>query len=103
MSEIILNGLSVDELISQIDSLIVSRINAAMEKLKADETHKLLSIEETCCLFVPKITRQTLHNWTSQGLIKSHTIGRSVFYKYSDIIDAAKPLNKIVRPELKVA
>jgi hypothetical protein len=97
MADIILNGLSPEDLLSKIDCLISARLNEAINRLKDEQPEKLLSVEETCSLFVPKITRQTLHNWTSQGLIKSHSIGRNVFYKLSDIMAAAKPLNRIVR------
>lgn len=105
---LIIQGMAVDQFTEDLAQLIKQavkeEVQAAMKQLKKEELEeRFLSIEETCKIFVPAISRQTLHNWTTQGLIKSHAIGRSVFYKYSDIIEAAKPLNRIVNPLFKSA
>lgn len=103
MEGLIIQGLSVDELLIKIESIVKQQVEQGINKLRAEETEKLLSVSATCKIFVPAITRQTLHAWTNQGYIPSHTIGRNVYYKLSDILSSAKRLNKIIRSDLKAA
>lgn len=103
MAEIILNGLTAEDLLKKIDEIVNNRLTEALQKLQTDEADKLLSVDITCGLFIPKISRQTLHSWTTQGLIPCHRIGRSVYYKFSDILKASEGLKKIVRSTLKAA
>lgn len=91
---IVLMPISLDALLDKIEE-IVSKI------LKGDQEEKiqsmLLSPAEACKLFNPAISRVTLHKWTKQGLIPSHRIGGRVFYKVSELVQAAKPIRKYDR------
>ena len=37
-----------------------------------------------------KVSKVTIHNWKKKGLIKSHRIGRRVYFKMDDINSAIK-------------
>jgi excisionase family DNA binding protein len=50
------------------------------------EDAELKSIAETAKAF--KVSKQTIHNWTKQGKIISHKIGRRVYYKKSDLMES---------------
>lgn len=83
---------------SDIDSLLLQIREVVKQELqsnhKAEIEEKLLSPNQAKDLFVPSISRQTLSNWTKDGLLTSYRIGGRVFYKYSEIIGAAKELKR---------
>ena len=60
----------------------------------ATQDEKLLSASEACKLFVPSISRLTLIRWTKADHLKEYRIGGRVYYKQSEIIEAAKHLEK---------
>lgn len=92
--QIVLLPISLTALLDKIEE-IVSKI------LKGDQEEKiqsmLLSPTEACKLFNPIISKVTLHKWTKQGLIPSHRIGGRVFYKVSELVEAARPIRKYDR------
>jgi hypothetical protein len=55
---------------------------------------QLLSPEEACKIFRPKISKPTLAKWTNDGLIAMQKIGGRVWYKYSDLLDAGSKLKR---------
>jgi hypothetical protein len=71
------------------------------EEIKAEQLNelqgKLLSRAEACKIFQPKISTVTLDKWTSEGRIQSRRIGRRVFYKYAEVVEAAKTLKKYIK------
>lgn len=54
-------------------------LNATTDYLSSDNVIELL-----------KISKVTLHNWKKKGLIKSHRIGRRVYFKKQDLEQAIK-------------
>lgn len=92
--QIVLLPISLTALLDRIEEIII-------KILKGDQEEKiqsmLLSPTEACKLFNPTISRVTLHKWTKQGLIPSHRIGGRVFYKVSELIEAARPIRKYDR------
>ena len=46
---------------------------------------EILTKKETEALL--SISPQTCRNWVKNGTLKSHNIGRRVFFKYSEIIE----------------
>ena len=46
---------------------------------------EILTKKETEALL--SISPQTCRNWVKNGILKSHNIGRRVFFKYSEIIE----------------
>ena len=92
---IILNGLSTDQLMQMIETVVSQRVEQAIRKTKEEDlSERFLSIEETRKLFVPALTRQTIHNWSESGVLKKHVISGRVYYKYSEIMQAVKHLKK---------
>ena len=89
-SQILLNGLSAEQLIELLRPMIREEIRQAL----FEQPEKLLSPAETCKLFNPAITKATLTSWTKQGLIQEHRIGGRVFYLQSEILASTKQLKK---------
>lgn len=93
-SQILLTPVPVQSMIDQI----IAAINNAFEtKQRLEFEEKLLTATETCKIFIPQIAKSTLSQWTTQGLIPVHRIGGRIFYKYSEVIDAAKRVRKYDR------
>lgn len=77
----------------ELKSLLCKLINGNEERL--------YSPEETRKLFHPAISRGTLSNWTKAGYLQSYSIGGKVFYKNSEVLEAAKGLRKFKQPNLQ--
>jgi excisionase family DNA binding protein len=90
-STILLSALSVEDLLLRIQE---ATRTAVQEELQKQHNEKLLSPKEVCELFSPKISRQTLHNYTKKGLIRSSMLGSSVRYKYSEVMEAVKSIRR---------
>ena len=82
----------LSELTEKIDSMhdALSKIASSQE---ADQ-ERLISASEACKLFVPSISRLTLIRWTKANYLHEHRIGGRVFYKRSEIFDAAQHVRK---------
>lgn len=90
-NQLVLSPIPLEDLISQIQSVIKSEISSKQEK---DLQDKLLSPAETCKLFSPAISKVTLGTWTKEGRILSHRLGGRIFYKYSEVMDSLSTLQK---------
>jgi hypothetical protein len=88
-NNIILIPVPLADLIEQIRAVVKQEIKAEQQ---ADE--KLLSVAEACKLFKPAISRQTLTNWTKEGLIPMSKYNGKNFYKLSDILEAGTTLKR---------
>jgi hypothetical protein len=90
-----IQGISLEEfsenLRSQLRGIVREEIKAA---LTAELQDKLLSPIEVCKLFKPQIAKKTLHVWTEKGIVKKHSIGGRVYYKYSEIMAMGTSLKK---------
>lgn len=87
MSNIILNGLSTDELkeiIIQSLSQVIQKENA-VKSINSDEDEFLTRAEVAQLL---KITLPTLHDWTKRGIVISYKIGKRVLYRVSEVKEA---------------
>lgn len=89
-NQILLNGLSTDQLLELLRPMIKEEMRQAM----SEQEEKLLSPAEACKLFKPTITKATLSSWTKQGLLQEHRIGGRVFYLQSEILASTKKLSK---------
>lgn len=93
-NQVVLTPVPVDTFISQI----LTAINNAFEtKQRKEFEEKLFSAADACKLFSPAIAKSTLHQWTAEGLIPVYRIGGRIFYKYSEVIEAAKRIKKYDR------
>lgn len=72
------------------------------EEIKSDTqnslSEKLLSPAEVCKMFQPAISKPTLSKWTDAGHLIMYRIGGRTYYKYSEVMEAAKTLKKYLRP-----
>ena len=100
MEQFLLSPISLEQLINNIKAVVRSEL-ASKEKTDAQE--QMLSPAQTCELFNPKISKVTLAKWTSDGLLKDYRIGGRVYYKSSEVIEAAKHLSKYKTKRLVVA
>lgn len=82
---IILQGITVAQLMSQIDAIVEKRLNEKIAEL-SPKTVKYLTRKEVCQIL--KISMPTLYKWTLEGKIVSYRISSRVFYK-SDEIESA--------------
>ena len=100
MEQMILSPISLPELESKIQAIV---IDALLQNRKADIEEKLLSPSETCKLFQPAISKVTLTAWTNAGRMTRYDLGGRVYYRYSEVIEAAKSLKRYKRPGVTTA
>ena len=92
---IVLTPVPLADLIQQIGNVFDEKI-----KVKSQgEKEALISSEEACNVFRPRITRPTLQAWTDQGLLKSYRLAGRVWYKHSEIISAATEIKRYKKAE----
>lgn len=92
MSEIILNGLTRDdlrEIILESLSRAIKEVNPV--KNESSNTDEFATRMEVAKLL--KITLPTLHDWTKQGIITSYKIGKRVLYKRDEVKDSMHQRN----------
>jgi len=86
-NQIILQGITVDELTSIINNNVKYQLEVLKrELLKKSENDELLTREETCNLL--KIDSSTLWHWTNKGKVIPYKIGNRVYYKRSEIMNS---------------
>lgn len=90
-TNIVLSQIPFDDLLNQLAER-VSQVLKDQQKQQLEE--KLLSPAETCQLFQPKISLPTLNRWTKDGHLTMYRIGGRTFYKYSEVLQAAKELKR---------
>ncbi len=85
-----------ESLVSDITGRVFEKISLLMKEPKnllQDEicsAPDLISPKETLKLFSPAISRTTLYNYTTKGLLTPYQIGRRVFYSRSEVIQQVK-------------
>jgi hypothetical protein len=82
-STIILQNISVDQLISQIEIIIEKQLNSKMELLKPKTEIQYLSRRQMAKHFL--ISLPTLDSLTKQGRIISYKIGDKILYKSNEL------------------
>jgi len=90
-SNIILSQIPISELLAQFQAIIKQEVAAALDHREGE---RMLDVAEAVKIFNPAISRQSLSNWTKQGLIPMTKIGHKNFYKLSDIVSAGTRLKK---------
>ena len=91
MENVLLSPVPLLALKEEIREIIREELSLIQKKSDPD---KLLSADEACRLFDPKVCKATLVNWAKQGKLTQHRLGRRVFYKYSEIITSLQILKK---------
>jgi excisionase family DNA binding protein len=83
MSQIILQGISLDEFKELLVETVASRFNVSEVQSKVQSTQKYLSRVEVAKLL--KISLPTLNEWSKLGHLQSYRIGNRVLYKATEI------------------
>ncbi len=80
---------------SEFQELIEKLINKGLEKFMNKplpaQKDELLSIEETGALL--RVSKVTIHKWKKKKLIISHRIGRKIYFKKQELLDAMNSLS----------
>jgi hypothetical protein len=77
-------------------SLVLEMKENQMKGYK-EEDERLLSPLEACKLWIPNISKPTLHSWSERGWIPRHRIGGRIYYKKSEILAAITTCRKYSR------
>jgi len=81
MQNLILSGVTLNDLLSQIEQLLDSKIG--IQHQQQNKQSGYLSRKEVAVLL--KITLPTLHDWTKLGYVQAYKIGARVLYKESEV------------------
>lgn len=81
MTQIILNGIELNELLEKIATIVEDKIRG--NKPAPPKSVKFLSRSEVCDLL--KISLPTLNDWTKIGRLQSYKMGNRVLYKQDEI------------------
>lgn len=95
-NEIILNGISFEQLEKSIKTIVSETVQNAVAELTStakDETPELITRKETADLL--GVTLPTLHVWTKNGVIPAKRIGTRVRYEKRAVMDALKDIETI--------
>jgi hypothetical protein len=92
MDKILFSPIDLQELISNVRTVIKEEIQASQEQQLQE---KLLTTEEVGELL--RVSRQTVINWSREGILIKYTMGHKVYWKYSEIITALKTVKKFKR------
>jgi excisionase family DNA binding protein len=79
----ILQGISVDELLTRTEKVIEKKLEEKLALLKPSKEWQYMNRKDVAELL--KISLPTLHNWTKDGLLNSYRIGTRVLYRSDEI------------------
>ena len=91
---IILQGITVDQLLSKLEAIVERKIAESLNQNPARKTEKYMTRKEVAEFL--HISLPTLHDWTKMEWIKSYRIGSRVLFK-SDEVEAALKIRKFRR------
>lgn len=80
---IILQGVTLSQLLTQIEALIGNQIKQIAPSLKEEEPNKLMSRKDVADYL--QISLPTLSEWTKMGWLRSYKIGNRVLYKSKEV------------------
>jgi excisionase family DNA binding protein len=89
MEQILLNGISVSELLKEMEQLLERKLDAR-EKAQ-NNIPKYLTRKEASVLL--KISLPTLNEWTKEGLLISYQIDNRILYKANEVDGALRKRN----------
>jgi len=83
MNQILLNGISINELLDKIGQLIENKVAQKNHEPQKQNQSKFISRKEVAKLL--QISLPTLNDWTKSGLLNSYQIGTRVLYKLEEV------------------
>lgn len=81
MNEILLNGISLNDLLQHIGQLVDEKLG----KAKKQETSKTNFLSRVQVSELLKISLPTLNEWSKLGWLQSYKIGNRVLYKQHEV------------------
>ena len=84
MSQIILMGITTQELTEIIKSTISENLNSNPEKQAKKFPEEFLNRFQVAKLL--KVSLATLNDWTKRGYLKAYRIGNRVLFRHEDVI-----------------
>lgn len=86
VSQILLNGVSLDGLLERIGQLIDAKISHLPQTTTTQKQSDYITRKEVAALL--KVSLQTLHDYSKLGYVKSYKIGSRVLYKKAEVLAA---------------
>ncbi len=84
MTQILLNGVSLNQLLDQIGRLIDSRLGSTAPQQPKNDRSKFISRQEVSKLLM--ISLPTLNEYTKLGWLQSYKLGKRVLYKQEEVL-----------------
>lgn len=92
-NQIILQGITPESLINQINENVKSQLLDFKKSLQSNEANdELLTRDETCKLL--QIDSSTLWAWTNKGKVRAYGIANRRYYKRSELMASLIELKK---------
>jgi excisionase family DNA binding protein len=81
MKNLILTGVTLDELLFRIEQVIEAKFSALPHQTESQSDY----ITRKEVIKILKISLPTLHDWTKQGWLQSYKIGNRVLYRKVEV------------------
>lgn len=85
---IILQGITVEQLFTRLDTMVEKKINEMMQQVQKVNPARYMTRKEVADFL--HVSLPTLHDWTKTGLIKSYKIGNRVLFKSDEVEESLK-------------
>jgi excisionase family DNA binding protein len=95
-NEILLNGISFEQLQNSIKTIVSAELKNAVIELtesQKDTAPELITRKETADIL--GVSLPTLHEWTKKGVLPAKRIGTRVRYEKRAVMDALKDIETI--------
>lgn len=81
---------------SELEELIRSSLRGELKAIGVlkpqTQTEELMSMDETCQFL--RVSKVTIHKWKKRRLIFSHRIGRKIYFKKQELVEAMNSFSK---------
>jgi excisionase family DNA binding protein len=85
---IILQGISVEELLTRIDAVVEKKISEKISQLKTIEPIRFMTSKEVAKYL--QISLPTVNFWSKKGWLKSYRIGSRIRFKSNEVEESLK-------------
>lgn len=87
MQQIILQGISLEDFLLEVEKTIEKKVNEKLDQLKQNTKWEYITRKDAAELL--KITLPTLHNYIKEGKISSYRIGSRVLLRSDEVENSA--------------
>ena len=88
---VVIDYLTLESLMNHTFEKLLKGMNEVVNLKPIKESFEdidLIDMDET--LAILKVSKMTIHNWKKTGIIKSYKMGRKIYFKKSELIEAMK-------------